>query len=340
MKTLRRCASIVRGDRKSCAATSLLDRPCGHEAGDLELLRGELVDRARVALAGGLAGGAQLRPRALGQRLGAVGLERRERGAELRPRGGAAPLAAEVLAVVHAHAREVERARVVARARASPRSARSPRRPRRAARGSRPAAARAKRAPECVAHASNRAQRLARHLRAAGAHRRLDLVGQHQRRHHRVGVARALLRHRVEALERLRPAGRGRGRRWRARRWRATRGWAAPWRVATASTSSPYRWDSSSSPLDRGDDREHGVQEQEDVLGAQLARERGRLVRRDHGLVVALREDQLRRAPGQRVGELPSSPRCAREPDRAADERAGRLVVPEPERARGWRAKA
>src|SRR3954454_19485036 len=56
------------------------------ELGDLELLRGEVVERARVALAGRLAGRAQLGPRALGPRLGPEPLELGHGGAQVLPR--------------------------------------------------------------------------------------------------------------------------------------------------------------------------------------------------------------------------------------------------------------
>ena len=85
MKTCRRWYSIVRGDRNSCAATSLFDRPSGHEPCDLQLLRGELVARAGIALARAFAGGAKLHPSSVCPRGGAELLEDFERGTELRP---------------------------------------------------------------------------------------------------------------------------------------------------------------------------------------------------------------------------------------------------------------
>jgi hypothetical protein len=47
-KMLQRWKSIVRGLRNSCAATSR-GPPFGDEADDLDLLRGELVERVGVA---------------------------------------------------------------------------------------------------------------------------------------------------------------------------------------------------------------------------------------------------------------------------------------------------
>ena len=84
---------------------------------DLELLGGQLVggDGGR-GRAGRAAGGAQLRARALGPRLGAEALEHRERGAERGARVGAALGAAQALAVEQLGARGLERLARLARA--------------------------------------------------------------------------------------------------------------------------------------------------------------------------------------------------------------------------------
>ena len=66
---------------------------------DLGLLGGELLVRASGAPAGGLAGGPQLAAGPFGERLHADRVEHVVRGAQLRPRVGPAPLAAQPLAV-------------------------------------------------------------------------------------------------------------------------------------------------------------------------------------------------------------------------------------------------
>src|SRR5215475_1379109 len=63
----------------------------GDQASDLELLRGQLVDGARVALPRSLTCGLQLGPRTLGPRLGAESLEGLERESKMHARLG--PLA-------------------------------------------------------------------------------------------------------------------------------------------------------------------------------------------------------------------------------------------------------
>ena len=68
--TLRRWNATVRGETQIWAATSLLDSPEADQLGDLELHRGQLHQRGDVALAGSLAGGAQLLGRAVGERFG------------------------------------------------------------------------------------------------------------------------------------------------------------------------------------------------------------------------------------------------------------------------------
>jgi hypothetical protein len=65
----------------------------------LQLLRGELIDRAGLSLPRRLAGRPELAARALGPRLRAQALEAGERGAQVRPRVGPPTRATQVLAV-------------------------------------------------------------------------------------------------------------------------------------------------------------------------------------------------------------------------------------------------
>lgn len=78
-------------------------------AGDLQLLRRQLVERGRTALASGLAARAQLVASALGPGAGAQALEPVERGAQMRPRLLAAAVTAQVLAEDELRPRPVER---------------------------------------------------------------------------------------------------------------------------------------------------------------------------------------------------------------------------------------
>src|SRR4051812_17706766 len=59
--------------------------PLGEETRDLQLLRCEIVERARVAAARRLASGRELRPSLLGPRTGAERLEHRQGLAQLLP---------------------------------------------------------------------------------------------------------------------------------------------------------------------------------------------------------------------------------------------------------------
>ena len=99
----------------------------GDELGDPQLLRREVVDRRRVALASGLAGRLQLAPRPLGPQRRAHALEGVERGAQVSPGVGLAPLAAQPLAVGELGSRALERSGV------EPVQARAPRRTERSA---------------------------------------------------------------------------------------------------------------------------------------------------------------------------------------------------------------
>src|SRR5262249_5521009 len=83
--------------------------PLGDEARDVVFLRCELRDRARVALAGRLAGCAQLAAGARRPRLRAELLEALLRGAQLRTSLDALPQPPQVLAVEELRARQVER---------------------------------------------------------------------------------------------------------------------------------------------------------------------------------------------------------------------------------------
>ena len=74
-------------------------RPGGDELGDAQLLRGEVVDRRRVALARALARGVELAAGALRPEVRADALERLEGRAQLRARLDLAPVAAQALAV-------------------------------------------------------------------------------------------------------------------------------------------------------------------------------------------------------------------------------------------------
>jgi hypothetical protein len=79
------------------------DLPVGHalggQPGDLRLLRGQRVHGPHGALAGVLAGGAQLGPGPLGERLHAHRVEHLPRGAELLPGVSPTPLPAQPLPV-------------------------------------------------------------------------------------------------------------------------------------------------------------------------------------------------------------------------------------------------
>ena len=167
----------MRGLRKSWPATSRFVPPLGDELRDVHLLRGEVVERARVALAGGLAAGAQLAARALGPQRGAERLEALERGAQVGPRPRAAAQAAQELAEGELGARALERAPArscIASAAVNRRSASS---------GSSASSARQCRATACPhgarllsAHGSKASSHAVARLGLAGAHRRLDAV--------------------------------------------------------------------------------------------------------------------------------------------------------------------
>src|SRR6266545_5751360 len=89
-------------------------RPFSDEADDLELLRGELGQRARIALASGLAGDAQLHARPLRPGGGAELLEGGERRAQVLAGVSSAAGAAQGLAVQELRAGPVERPAAVA----------------------------------------------------------------------------------------------------------------------------------------------------------------------------------------------------------------------------------
>ena len=206
VNTLRRCASIVRGERKSWAATSLLERPCPTKRATWSSCgvswSSVLGSRLR-AVSPDARSSARARS---AQRRRAERLERRERRAELLARVDAATLPPQVLAVRACDAREVERARVVGE-----RQHRLEVRGRLVALGEqRAAAGAAARAPSARPSAwpTPRTRRSARAPAPGGRRdRRLDQVGQHERRHQRIGVARRPARAIVvEARERLRPA--------------------------------------------------------------------------------------------------------------------------------------
>ena len=86
-KTLRRWNATVLGETQIWAATSLLESPEDDQLGDLELHRGQLDQGGGVPLAGGLAGGAQLRGRPLGRAVRRAGRRTSPgRGAGVRAR--------------------------------------------------------------------------------------------------------------------------------------------------------------------------------------------------------------------------------------------------------------
>ena len=97
--TLRRCHSTVRGLRNSWAPISGFVRPSAAALRDLQLLRGQVVERLDRALAHRLPGGEQLATRALGEDLHADLGQQRVRGAELLAGVDAAVLAPQPLAV-------------------------------------------------------------------------------------------------------------------------------------------------------------------------------------------------------------------------------------------------
>ena len=111
-KTLRRWASIVRGERNSWAATSLFERPSATSRATCSSCGVRRSGAPSFAFAGGLARRPQLGPGAFCPWLGSQALERFERCAQ----GGAgvdpAPFAAQVLAVEQLGAGEVEGQRV------------------------------------------------------------------------------------------------------------------------------------------------------------------------------------------------------------------------------------
>jgi hypothetical protein len=93
------------------------EKPCRHllvghalsdQARHLEFLGRQLQERARIALASRLAGGAKLGTRALRPDAGIEALERRDSVAELFPRDGAATLAAKMLPVQEPNPGEIE----------------------------------------------------------------------------------------------------------------------------------------------------------------------------------------------------------------------------------------
>src|SRR5262249_13359887 len=102
--------------------------PLRDEAGHLQLLRRQLQERAGVAPAGRLAGGAKLAPRALCPHDGAEALGGLDRGAELFPRIDATALATEVLPVEQPDPRAGRPPRSPPLAARPPRRARSHRR--------------------------------------------------------------------------------------------------------------------------------------------------------------------------------------------------------------------
>src|SRR5215831_8056367 len=83
-------------------------RALAHRAHDLQLLRREALEAARVPPARPFAGGAQLAARPLLPWLGPEPREELQRGAELGTGLDPPPLAAQVLAVQQGGARQVE----------------------------------------------------------------------------------------------------------------------------------------------------------------------------------------------------------------------------------------
>ncbi|HYO40546.1 MAG TPA: hypothetical protein VER39_12925 [Nocardioidaceae bacterium] len=107
-KTLRRWASIVRGDRNRCAAICLLENPGDDELGGPQLLRGQLIHSARPAPAGGLADGPQLETCPLGPRVGLELLETADRRAQMVARVHPSALLTQMLAEEEVDAGAVE----------------------------------------------------------------------------------------------------------------------------------------------------------------------------------------------------------------------------------------
>src|SRR5262249_36339813 len=101
------------GRQEQLRCDLLVREPLGHVARDLELLRRELVDGARVALPPRLAGGAKLVPGPLCPGLGFQLLETLERGTELGSRVDSTLLPAQVLTEEEMDAGDVEGARRV-----------------------------------------------------------------------------------------------------------------------------------------------------------------------------------------------------------------------------------
>ena len=97
----------VQGAPRPPCWKSLADELC-----DLQLLRRELRERRRVALVRGLSRCAQLGPRPVGPRRRAERLEALDGQAQVGARVSPVALSAQVLAVVQARPRRVERSRV------------------------------------------------------------------------------------------------------------------------------------------------------------------------------------------------------------------------------------
>ena len=106
---LRRWKATVRGETQHWAATSLFDRPELTSWAILQLHRRQLDQGGGVALAGGLAGGAQLLGRPVGQRLGAQVLEGLQGLPKVPPGVDPALAAAQPLPVGQLGPRRVER---------------------------------------------------------------------------------------------------------------------------------------------------------------------------------------------------------------------------------------
>ena len=123
----------MRGLMNSCAPISGFVWPSARQARDLRLLGGEHVARLRAASAHRLAGGQQLAPGALGERLGPDLAEHLVGGAQLLARVDAPVLAAQPLAVHQVRAGEVHDDAACARAARSPRGRGIRRRRRRSA---------------------------------------------------------------------------------------------------------------------------------------------------------------------------------------------------------------
>jgi hypothetical protein len=186
----------------------LVRRALADEPGDLQLLRRELGQRAEVALAGGLAGRAQLAARTVGPRRCAETVEAVDGVAQV-PAGVDAPLgAAQVLAVVQLDAGAIERPRSL-----EPRDRGlevrlgflGRRRGERPAVGQHRRRPRGRRADDPVAEQGD--SRFD-DVGAMDAHRRLDTIPRAQDRSHRMTEARAHLERRDQADKRLLPAAR------------------------------------------------------------------------------------------------------------------------------------